>query len=67
MKNKTDLMIMRSSFHSHHHETWFQKKTGLTLTEALPMVHCFLFSVWRWQYGSIDSVSGQRQWGSLYL
>jgi hypothetical protein len=34
-KKKTpDLMIMRCGFHFHHHETWFQKKTGLTLTEC---------------------------------
>jgi len=28
-------MIMRSGFHFHHHETWFQKKPGLTLTNPL--------------------------------
>jgi len=31
-KKIIDLMIMRSGFHFHHHETWLQKKTGLTLT-----------------------------------
>jgi hypothetical protein len=30
-------MIMRSGFHFHHHETWFQKKTGLMLTELRKM------------------------------
>jgi len=25
-EKKTDLMIMRSGFHSHHHETWVLKK-----------------------------------------
>jgi hypothetical protein len=30
-KKKTDLMIMRSGFHFHRHETWFQKNPGLTL------------------------------------
>jgi hypothetical protein len=31
-EKKTDLMIMRSGFHSHHHETWvLKKKKGLTL------------------------------------
>jgi len=25
-EKKTHLMIMRSGFHFHHHETWFQKK-----------------------------------------
>ena len=31
-KKKPDLMIMRSGFHFHHNETWFQKKPGLTNT-----------------------------------
>jgi len=31
-KKKTDLFIMRSGFHFDHHETWFQKKTNLTIT-----------------------------------
>jgi hypothetical protein len=34
-------MNMRSGFHFHHHETWFQKKTGLTLTGER-IVGCFL-------------------------
>jgi len=38
MKKKTDIMIMRSGFHFHHHETWFQKKTGLTGTVVLKYV-----------------------------
>jgi len=25
-EKKIDLIIMRSAFHFHHHETWFQKK-----------------------------------------
>jgi len=26
-EKKTDLMIMKSGFHFHHHETWYQKRT----------------------------------------